>query len=241
MFVSERGGPLTARAVRHMVLRAGRVAGLAFPIHPHMLRHVCGFYLANKSIDTRAIQHYLGHCNIQHTVRYTRLTPPSIHRLLGRLTRALRLWVSGRDGRADFEVLVQVVGLLVLEQRLSYQALKRLFDLDDAYLEDIKVELIDVRQLARDHAGRMLVWTGEGLGTAGWGRAWGGTALPVLDRPAIAPRWPGARGRSKEPSRALPFVRAAVHLARSVRTAVPTIQTILPWLGARLASRRAGR
>ena len=62
-----------------------------------------------------------------------------------------------------FEVLVQVVGLLVLEQRLSYQALKRLCDLDDAYLEDIKVELIDVRQLARDHEGRMLVWTGEGL------------------------------------------------------------------------------
>jgi class 3 adenylate cyclase/predicted ATPase len=62
-----------------------------------------------------------------------------------------------------FEVLIQVVGLLVLEQRLSYQALKRLFDLDDAYLEDIKVELIDVRQLARDHEGRMLVWTGEGL------------------------------------------------------------------------------
>ena len=64
-----------------------------------------------------------------------------------------------------FEVLVQVVGLLVLEQRLSYQALKRLFDLDDAYLEDIKVELIEVRQLARDHVGRMLVWTGEGLTT----------------------------------------------------------------------------
>jgi class 3 adenylate cyclase/predicted ATPase len=62
-----------------------------------------------------------------------------------------------------FEVLVQIVGLLVLEQRFSYQALKRLFDLDDAYLEDIKVELIDVRQLARDHEGRMLVWTGEGL------------------------------------------------------------------------------
>ena len=75
-----------------------------------------------------------------------------------------------------FEVLVQVVGLLVLEQRLSYQALKRLFDLDDAYLEDIKVELIDVRQLARDHAGRMLVWTGEGFGTAGWGKPGGDSA-----------------------------------------------------------------
>src|SRR5262245_10096798 len=61
-----------------------------------------------------------------------------------------------------FEVLAQVVGLLVLEQRLSYQALKRLFDLDDAYIEDLKVEIIEVRQLARDHEGRMLVWTGEG-------------------------------------------------------------------------------
>jgi class 3 adenylate cyclase/predicted ATPase len=62
-----------------------------------------------------------------------------------------------------FEVLAQVVGLLVLEQRLSYQALKRLFELDDAYIEDLKVELIEVRQLAKDHEGRMLVWTGEGL------------------------------------------------------------------------------
>jgi len=75
LFVSERGGPLTARAVRHIVLRAGEVAGLTFPIHPHMFRHACGFYLANKGTDTRAIQQYLGHRNIQHTVRYTALTP----------------------------------------------------------------------------------------------------------------------------------------------------------------------
>jgi len=75
LFVSERGGPLTDRAVRHIVLRAGEVAGLTFPIHPHMLRHACGFYLANKGVDTRAIQQYLGHRNIQHTVRYTALTP----------------------------------------------------------------------------------------------------------------------------------------------------------------------
>jgi type 1 fimbriae regulatory protein FimE len=75
LFISERGGPLTDRAVRHIVLRAGEIAGLTFPIHPHMLRHACGFYLANKGIDTRAIQQYLGHCNIQHTVRYTALTP----------------------------------------------------------------------------------------------------------------------------------------------------------------------
>jgi type 1 fimbriae regulatory protein FimB/type 1 fimbriae regulatory protein FimE len=44
-------------------------------LHPHMLRHACGFYLANKGVDTRALQQYLGHRNIQHTVRYTELTP----------------------------------------------------------------------------------------------------------------------------------------------------------------------
>ena len=74
VFLSERGSPLTDRAIRHIVLRAGEQAKLPFPIHPHMLRHACGFYLANKGIDTRAIQHYLGHRNIQHTVRYTELS-----------------------------------------------------------------------------------------------------------------------------------------------------------------------
>jgi type 1 fimbriae regulatory protein FimE len=61
--------------VRKLVLRAGRAAGLAFPVHPHMLRHACGYKLANEGHDTRAIQHYLGHKNIQHTVRYTELSP----------------------------------------------------------------------------------------------------------------------------------------------------------------------
>jgi class 3 adenylate cyclase/predicted ATPase len=89
-----------------------------------------------------------------------------------------------------FEVLVQVVGLLVLEQRLSYQALKRLFDLDDAYLEDIKVELIDVRQLARDHAGRMLVWTGEGLTTRASAPLSCRTALPLSAQDAQPPQVP---------------------------------------------------
>jgi integrase len=64
LFVSERGGPLTARAVHHIVLRAGKLAGLSFPIHPHTFRHACGFYLANRGFDTRAIQQYLGHRNI---------------------------------------------------------------------------------------------------------------------------------------------------------------------------------
>jgi integrase len=53
----------------------GERAGMALPIHPHMLRHGCGFKLANDGHDTRALQHYLGHKNIQHTVRYTELSP----------------------------------------------------------------------------------------------------------------------------------------------------------------------
>jgi site-specific recombinase XerD len=75
VFVSERGAPLTARTVYHIIAEAGRAAGFSFPVHPHMLRHACGFYLANKGVDTRALQQYLGHRNIQHTVRYTELTP----------------------------------------------------------------------------------------------------------------------------------------------------------------------
>ena len=48
---------------------------MQFPIHPHMLRHGCGYALANAGHDTRALQAWLGHKNIQHTVRYTELAP----------------------------------------------------------------------------------------------------------------------------------------------------------------------
>lgn len=75
VFTTERKGPLTTSAVRKIVARAGRRAKLAFPVHPHMLRHACGFKLANEGHDTRSIQQYLGHRNIQHTVRYTELAP----------------------------------------------------------------------------------------------------------------------------------------------------------------------
>ncbi len=74
IFVTERKGPLTDSNVRKMIARAGRVAKLEFPVHPHMLRHACGYKLANDGHDTRAIQHYMGHKNIQHTVRYTELS-----------------------------------------------------------------------------------------------------------------------------------------------------------------------
>jgi integrase len=73
VFISERNAPLTTSAVRKIVSRAGQEAGLDFPVHPHMLRHGCGYKLANDGHDTRAIQHYLGHSNIQHTCRYTEL------------------------------------------------------------------------------------------------------------------------------------------------------------------------
>jgi type 1 fimbriae regulatory protein FimE len=71
--MTERGSTLTDSSVRKIIARAGQEARLGFPVHPHMLRHACGFTLANEGHDTRAIQHYLGHRNIQHTVRYTEL------------------------------------------------------------------------------------------------------------------------------------------------------------------------
>jgi site-specific recombinase XerD len=59
----------------HLIQRLGKAAKLPFAIHPHMLRHACGYKLANDGHDTRSLQHYLGHKNIQHTVRYTELSP----------------------------------------------------------------------------------------------------------------------------------------------------------------------
>jgi integrase len=75
VFVSERGAPFTPAGFARMVERVGQAAGLEFKAHPHMLRHACGYALANKGHDTRSLQSYLGHKNIQHTVRYTELSP----------------------------------------------------------------------------------------------------------------------------------------------------------------------
>ena len=75
VFMSQKGAPLSTRTVHDIIARAGVNAGFKFTIHPHMLRHSTGFYLANKGIDTRAIQSYLGHANIMHTVKYTDLAP----------------------------------------------------------------------------------------------------------------------------------------------------------------------
>src|SRR6516162_3322457 len=75
VFVSERGAPLSVAGYQRMVARAGEAAGFGFLIHNHMLRHSCGYKLANDGQDTRAIQHYLGHKSINSTVRYTALAP----------------------------------------------------------------------------------------------------------------------------------------------------------------------
>jgi type 1 fimbriae regulatory protein FimB/type 1 fimbriae regulatory protein FimE len=75
VLVSERGAPFSIRGFQAMVERAARAAGFDMKIHPHMLRHSCGYKLANDGVDTRTIQSYLGHKSIQHTVRYTELAP----------------------------------------------------------------------------------------------------------------------------------------------------------------------
>jgi type 1 fimbriae regulatory protein FimB/type 1 fimbriae regulatory protein FimE len=75
VFTSERGAPFTTAGFARMIERAGVEAKLGFKAHPHMLRHACGYALANRGHDTRALQAYLGHRNIQHTVRYTELSP----------------------------------------------------------------------------------------------------------------------------------------------------------------------
>jgi integrase len=75
IFTSERGAPLTTAGFRKLIARLGVAAKFDFPVHPHMLRHACGYQLANRGVDTRSLQAYLGHRNIQHTVRYTELAP----------------------------------------------------------------------------------------------------------------------------------------------------------------------
>ena len=75
VFMTERGAPMTPAGFRKLLSRLGVTSKFQFPVHPHMLRHACGYKLANDGRDTRALQHYLGHKNIMHTVRYTELSP----------------------------------------------------------------------------------------------------------------------------------------------------------------------
>src|SRR6516165_4817940 len=75
VFVTEAGSPVTTAWFLRMVQRTGVAAKLAFPVHPHMLRHSTGYKLANDGHDTRSLAHYLGHRNLQSTARYTALSP----------------------------------------------------------------------------------------------------------------------------------------------------------------------
>jgi len=81
LFISERGNQLNRRTAWQMIRQYGREAGLLVEAHPHMLRHACGFALADQGADTRLIQDYLGHRNIQHTVRYTATNPIRFEKL----------------------------------------------------------------------------------------------------------------------------------------------------------------
>ncbi|HGM6627011.1 TPA: tyrosine-type DNA invertase [Serratia marcescens] len=71
LFLSCQGKPLTRQRVYQLINQLGERARIAVASHPHMLRHACGFALADRGVDTRLIQDYLGHRNIRHTVRYT--------------------------------------------------------------------------------------------------------------------------------------------------------------------------
>ena len=75
VFTTERGGPMSPAGFRKQLSRWSEKAKLGFPVNPHMLRHACGYALANKGMDTRSLQAYLGHASIVHTVRYTEMSP----------------------------------------------------------------------------------------------------------------------------------------------------------------------
>ncbi len=80
VFQSERGERMSRSAFWRVVTRAGQRAELPVKAYAHLLRHSCGYYLANKGCDLRLIQDYLGHKQIQNTVRYTAL---NANRFLG--------------------------------------------------------------------------------------------------------------------------------------------------------------
>lgn len=71
LFLSRHGGQLSRQQLYRLIRKYGETGGINIKVHPHMLRHACGYALADKGLDTRLIQDYLGHRNIQNTVIYT--------------------------------------------------------------------------------------------------------------------------------------------------------------------------
>jgi site-specific recombinase XerD len=84
VFASERGGPFTPSGFAKLLARAGDEAKIGFKVHPHMLRHACGYALANKGIDTRTLQAYLGHRSINSTTRYAALASGRFKNIWGK-------------------------------------------------------------------------------------------------------------------------------------------------------------
>ena len=80
-FISEQRKPLHRSTVNLALRKYSAAASLPLLAHPHMLRHACGFALADQGADTRLIQDYLGHRNIQHTVKYTATNPARFQKL----------------------------------------------------------------------------------------------------------------------------------------------------------------
>lgn len=81
IFLSQSKTPLPRNSIQKILKTLSELTDLGFNCHPHQLRHGCGYYLANKGVDTRTIQEYLGHKNIQNTVIYTELTDNRFRKL----------------------------------------------------------------------------------------------------------------------------------------------------------------
>lgn len=81
VFTTAQHNQFTTRGFHKLIAESGRAADFEFEVHPHMLRHACGYHLANQGVDTRAIQDYLGHREIRHTVRYTQIAPERLKAL----------------------------------------------------------------------------------------------------------------------------------------------------------------
>ena len=90
LFVSERRLPISDSTVKKLVAKLGRDAGLPFPVHVHQLRHACGYYLVNEGMPLPLLQRWLGHVNVQHTIRYSELSPEAFRSWRAEWQRARR-------------------------------------------------------------------------------------------------------------------------------------------------------
>jgi integrase len=100
VFVTERGGPMSTIGFHHLIQRLGKAARMPFSLHPHMLRHACGYKLANDGHDTRALQHYLGHKEHPAYRPIHRAFTRQVPRLLARLAGTVRRISNALDVRA---------------------------------------------------------------------------------------------------------------------------------------------